>query len=306
MILDSNNPPLAVIGASSMVGSRFCELAKSQFQIIKGNLRGSLKVDITNYNSVKLFFKNFSFEWIVLFAAFTDVDAAEKQRENKQGSCWQINVIGAENVASVCLATRRKLVFISTDFVFDGTYGPYTEEDPTGPDLSKVSWYGITKIEAEKAIQRIFNQLIILRIAYPYRARFLLKDDIAKRILRLHDQNRLYPMFTDQIITPTFVDDSSGAISLLMRGDQRGTFHLACSSPTTQFEFACYLLSVFKKNPEKLTKDSIVEFLKKPGVTPRPVKGGLKVDKIKLLGFEPTDWKDGIQKIYLQSKGRLI
>ena len=298
--------PLAVIGSSSMVGSRFCELASTSFNLCKADLKGVVSIDITKKASVENFFKTYDFEWLILFSAFTDVDAAEKQRGDKNGLCYQINVKGTANVVDACKNSNRKLIFISTDFVFDGQNGPYSEESQPGGDLDKISWYGLTKIEAENYVRENLANFLILRIAYPYRGRFEGKDDIAKRILRLYQVGQLYPMFTDQIITPTFIDDIAEAVKLLISSAQEGIFHLVSPRETTQFEFAEELIRVFKGDSSKIQKGSIIDFLKAPGYTPRPINGGLKVDKINALGFIPTDWQEGIKIIHEQSKGQLV
>ncbi len=287
-----------------MVGSRFCELYRGP--LIEADFSGKISVDITDFQSVNHFFARYSFEWLILFSAFTDVDAAEKQRDNKKGACWQINVEGVKNIVNACKSYTRKLIFISTDFVFDGSRGPYAEEDITGPDLTKVSWYGISKIQAEKSIQKSLNSSIILRIAYPYRAKFEGKDDIAKRILRLYKNGKLYPMFDDQQITPTFIDDLEPAIDLLVSKNQKGIFHLASPALTTQYRFAKQLIKTFGTRSEGIKKGSVSDFLKKPDATPRPIRGGLKVGKIVAKGFEPTSWEKGIKIIWQLSKGQLI
>jgi len=297
---------LAVVGCTSMVGSRFCGLAKNWAHLTQADFKGDINIDITDIKSVENLFQNHDFEWVALFSAFTDVDEAEKQRDDKRGSCWQINVEGVKNIINACQAHQKKLIFISTDFVFDGTSGPYSEDDPTGPDLTKVSWYGITKIEAEKLITTGLSDFLILRIAYPYRSKFPGKDDLAKRTLRLYFAGQLYPMFTDQFISPTFIDDIAPTIHLLITTNQKGIFHLVSPTVTTQYEFAKELISVFGGNPAKVQKGSLVEFLKEKSQIPRPLNSALKADKIKALGFGPTDWKKGIKIIYTQSGGKLI
>src|SRR3989344_9283666 len=132
-----------------MIGSRFCELAQNA-SLVKADLGGKIAVDITDTKSVDSFFANFNFEWVILFSAYTDVDGAENQRGKKNGIAWKINVDGVKNVAASTSKYSRKLIFISTSFVFDGTKGPYRESDKPGQNLDFVSWYGITKIEAEK------------------------------------------------------------------------------------------------------------------------------------------------------------
>ena len=285
-----------------MVGSRFCEL--STLPLVKADLNGEISVDITRPQSVADFFESHDFETVILFSAFTDVDAAEKQRGDKNGLCWRINVIGVNNLVKACKKYDRKIIFISTDFVFDGKNGPYSESDPPGEDLEEVSWYGISKLEAEKIIQKTLKNYIILRIAYPYRANFTKKDDIARRILKLYSSGNLYPMFYDQKITPTFVDDIPKAINLLISTDQLGIFHLASPERTTQYDFAKFLINLFKGDTVGLRKTSIKKFLKDPNSTPRPVIGGLKVNKIKKLGFNPTLWKIGLKTIYIQSRSK--
>jgi len=296
---------LAVVGSLSMVGSRFCEQASGDFDLTKGDLLDDPAIDITKKESVDKFFKK-DFEWTILFSAFTDVDGSEKQRDDKNGSCWQINVEGVRNIVNACRAYQKKLIFISTDFVFDGTGGSYSEDDPTDPNLTKVSWYGITKIEAEKIITTGLSDYLILRIAYPYRSRFEGKDDLAKKTLRLYFADRLYPMFTDQVISPTFIDDIAPALYLLITSNQRGIFHIASPIVTTQYEFAKELISVFGGTPAKIKKGLVTEFLKGENRIPRPIDSTLKVDKIKACGFTPTDWKRGIKIIYDQSGGKLI
>lgn len=298
--------PIAVIGANSMVGSRFCDLAKNKLTLIESDVSGQNQVDITAEKSVEDFFIGNDFSSTVLFSAYTDVEGAEAQRNNKNGICWKINVDGVKNIVKACKKYNRKLVFISTDFVFDGKNGPYNEDDPTGKNFQDISWYGITKIEGEKYIQKNLNDAIILRISYPYRGRFKSKDDVLKRILKLAIKNKLYPMFADQKITPTFIDDLPEAFKTIIRNELNGTFHVTSPKITTQYELTEKILSVFGIKNVKIEKGSLVDFLKLGGKTPRPINGGLKNSKIISLGFTPTAWDEGIRKVYKQSGGNLI
>lgn len=302
------SPKIAVIGSNSMVGSRFTELyeEKNSIPLVKADLNSQVKIDITDKNSTEDFFKNQNFDVVVLFSAYTDVDEAQKQKGNKNGICWKINIEGSQNVADAAKKYNKKLIFISTEFVFDGTLGPYKEEDPVATDENSISWYGYTKVEAEKVIKSKLPDAVILRITYPYRGKFAAKDDFAKSILRKYRENTLYPMFDDQVWTPTFIDDVAPAIELILKSNESGIFHLASPTTTTPYQFAQELLKTFKEDPTKVQKGSIKEFLKNPNSTPRPANGGLKVEKIKSLGFTPTDWKEGIKKIFSQSKGQLI
>ena len=295
---------LGIIGSTSMVGSRFCELSTSRFNLINADLHGEIKIDIANVDIIEHFFSTNFFDWVILFSAFTDVDEAEKQRGNKDGACWQINVEATKNVIHACQKYHRGLLFISTDFVFDGQDGPYSESNQPGGDLKKISWYGITKLEAESKVQTL-TDFIILRISYPYRANFQNKDDFARAILKRYQMGDLFALFTDQKLTPTLIDDLPPAIQILFDTNTRGVVHLASPQATTPFEFAQNLISAFSLDPKDLKTARLASLLKK-GATPRPLNGGLRVDKIRKLGFIPTNWQNGIQIIHSQSEGKLI
>lgn len=277
-----------------MVGSQFCEDLENRASLVKGDLP---EVDITKTDLVENFFQNNDFDTVILFSAITDVTAAERERNNRKQPAWQVNVQGTKNVADACRKFNRKLIFISTDFVFDGSGGSYSETDPTGPDLSKVSWYGITKIEAEKRVATTLANYIILRIAYPYSGKDTGKDDLTLRIIKLFKVGNLYPMYVDQIITPTYIPDIAPAVLLLLEKNFQGIIHLASPDPCTQDEFARKLIKKSKAHgPRPLSQKSIDDDLATKGTTPRPKNGGLAVDKIISLGFTPTDWRQGIEK----------
>lgn len=298
--------PIAIIGASSMVGSRFCLLTRGELTLIEADVNGQNPVDITSERSVEDFFKRNDFNSLILFSAYTDVDGAEAQRGDKNGTCWRINVNGVKNIVKACRKHNRKLIFISSDFVFDGKSGPYDEDEPTGENIKDISWYGITKIEGEKYVRKNLKDAVMIRISYPYRDRFETKDDVLKRILKLAKENKLYPMFGDQKISPTFTDDLPEAFKTIMRKEQNGIFHLASPKITTQYELAKKLLSIFGIYDVKVEKGSLADFLKSGDRTPRPINGGLNVSKIIKLGFTPTSWDDGIKKIFVQTNGNLI
>ena len=98
----------------------------------------------------------------------------------------------------------------------------------------------------------------------------------------------------------------SPAIDLLIDQKQKGIFHLVSPKSTTQYNFAKYLINLFKGDSSKLKKGSVRHYLENLNVTPRPIKGGLNVEKIKKLGFIPTDWQSGLEIIKRQSHGQLI
>lgn len=267
--------------------------------IICADREQDIAVDITSKESVERFFGENSdkFQHLVLFAGFTNVDEAEKQRGDKDGTCWQVNVKGVENIVDACRKFQKKLIFISTDFVFDGTSGPYSEDDVPGPDLNRVGWYGITKIEGEKYIRENLDagDILILRISYPYSGHDVGKEDFLIKILNLYKTGKLYPMYADQTFTPTYIPDVAPAILALLAKGGNGVYHLASPQTTTPYEFAKYLLEKYEGREVIVQKGSLQNQLKEQKAVPRPLLGGLKTKKIETI-FTPSSWHEGIDK----------
>ncbi|HSX18676.1 MAG TPA: sugar nucleotide-binding protein [Candidatus Saccharimonadales bacterium] len=293
---------LAIIGASSMIAQQAIEQFEGEkdVELIKADLSGENPIDLTNEQSVDEFFKTKDFTHAVLFSAYTDVNGAEKQRGEKEGICWKINVEGVKHTVNACKKYHKKLVFFSTDFVYDGTSGPYKEDDPVGPDMDKVSWYGITKIEAEKIIQENLetDSYLIIRISYPYSGVDTGKEDLVLRTLHyFKKEGKLYPMYDDQVITPTFIADIEPALQVLINKNKAGIYHLASAQTTTQYDFAKKLLTHYTGKSVELERGSLKEALAQEGSTPRPLNGGLNVEKIESEGVLVTNWEQGIEKV---------
>ncbi|MEM7825144.1 MAG: SDR family oxidoreductase [Candidatus Aenigmatarchaeota archaeon] len=294
----SSDLKIAVVGSDSMVGSRFCELEHNEFKLIKADLGGEVDIDITNPLSVKSFFKRYKFDWLVLFSAFTDVDKAEQERNNKEGACWRINVDGAYNIASACKRYDRFLIYISTDFVFDGISGPYSENDEPASDSGQVSWYGWTKLNGEKTVINSDCKFIIARISYPYRAKFLLKTDFVRNILDRLKTGNLYPMYDDQLISPTFIDNIVRALACLIKAGQFGIFHIADNTVLSPYQAACEIARVFGYNACSIKRGSLVSNMKDSSFAKRPLNGGLKNNRVQNLlvqfGFSMLDFKNSL------------
>lgn len=143
---------LIITGASGLLGSKIVNLAKAKkdYRAIplhntKPLYSNSLKLDITNRKEVFDLFRKIKPDVVIHTAAETNVDRCETQKELS----WKINVEGTRNIAEACSKTGAKMVYVSTDYVFDGEKGLYTEEDKPNP----VNHYGITKLEGENQVK---------------------------------------------------------------------------------------------------------------------------------------------------------
>lgn len=281
-----------VIGSSGLVGSRFINLAKDKLNITGIDEK---TLDITDKEAVKKYFEENKFDSVVNFAAVTNVDGAEKERGDENGFVWKLNVEGPKNLEEVC---RQKNIFfaqISTDFVFEGTKensGPYDEDAKLPSSLDdKMGWYGWTKNRGEVGDA-------IVRIAYPfYAANFEGKLDFAKNYLKVYDEGKLFPIFTDQIFTPINVDDLIYPLVKILEEKIKGVFHLVSSDPATPFEFVEYLLKKARNVEGVVQKGSMEEFLKAEGRTPRPRLGGLNtLNTQKTLNMRFKSWREMVDE----------
>jgi len=140
---------LLISGASGLLGNKIVELAKSDCIVIPLHSTNplhpnSLQLDITNMNETLNLFRKLKPEVVIHTASETNVDKCETEKEH----AWKVTVNGTRSVAVACSKTGAKLVYISTDYVFDGEKRLYDEEDKPNP----VNYYGLTKLEGEKQV----------------------------------------------------------------------------------------------------------------------------------------------------------
>lgn len=297
-------------GLTGLVGSRIVELLSNQYQF--ENLSRETGFDITDKEKLEEKVKNSDASIILHLSAKTNVDECEKDKEtdlkilgyndkNKQEeefkrvqSAWAVNVLGTQNIVGAVLKSSKKLIYISTDFVFDGekTDG-YLEGDIPNP----VNWYAKTKYEAEKVVQSQDFSWLIVRIAYPYRANFLKKDFVRVIIDRLKSGNKL-TMITNHVMSPTYIDDTARAIDLLIQENVNGIFHVVGSQFITPYDAALQIAESFGFDRSLISKITREEYFKNRAQ--RPFYLGLKNDKIKKLGVKMSMFQEGIEEIKKQ------
>ena len=278
---------ILVTGANGLVGSRFIELSGGDYKFFSPEFPD---FDLTNIDNVYKTVIDAQPDWIVNFAAFTDVNAAEGQSHDESSLAWKVNVNGVENLANAFLSDR--IIQISTDMVFSGDLaqpGPYSEYDQPQRDRNKLTWYGYTKNQGEKVI--LSHGGSILRIIYPVRAHFAAKADYIRGFLNQYKERRIPPLFTDQQISIAFIDEISAAIKNIIDQDAKGIFH-ASSDTTTPFELISFTLEQLGEQPN-LRQASIAEFLKTQPIPYRYHQyGGLKtISTERELGMHFSSWQ---------------
>lgn len=293
-------------GLTGLVGSRFTELLDSAHEFDHINLENG--INILDKDSVFKAISSSNASVVMHMAAKTNVDGCEldKKRDKeilgfnnvddrerawvKEQTAWAVNVFGTQNIVDACKKTSKKIVYISTDFVFDGTKKSYSEESDPNP----INWYAKTKYEGEKVVQQSGADFLIVRLAYPYRALFERNDFVRGIIARLQKGEKL-SMITDHVMVPTFIDDLVNALDVLIRTEQKGIFHVVGSQKITPYDAAMEIASVFELDHSLISKTTRQEYF--AGKAPRPFCLYLKNDKISRIGIEMSTFDKGIREV---------
>lgn len=271
-----NKPVILGTGLSGMIGTRLVEMFASEFEFV--NLDLATGVDITDQAAVDNALKQHSGSVVIHMAAFTDVSKAYTEKDNKEGLVYKVNVLGTKNIVQACKKYGHYLIHISTDFVFDGVNPPtegYAETDQPHP----IEWYGQTKLWAEDEMQKSGCRFVICRTAFPFRAKFDLKLDLVRRILTNLTNNTLHPMFTDQVITPTFIDDLCQVFKLFIAKKPSGIYHCVGNTSLSPFKLAQKIAQVFSVKAD-IKSTSFQDFIK---TDPRPRQQYLRLSNAKLF-----------------------
>lgn len=279
-------------GISGLVGTRIQELLREYYEF--EDLSFSTGVDITDLEQVKERIEKSPASFILHMAAKTDVDGCEDDKIlGEDGSAWRVNVEGTQNIVDCAKLTGKKIIYISTDFVFDGTKEWYLEDDEPNP----VNWYGTTKHMGEEIIQKSGVDFVILRIAYPYRAQFSPKTDFVRKIVEKLSKKEKITALTDHVFTPTFIDDIAGAIDEIIRQNVVGIYHCVGSESLTPLDATEAIMHEFQLNGE-VQKTTRSNFFKHRAF--RPCHLALKNDKIIQLGVNMLGFSAGIREMRKQ------
>lgn len=293
---------ILVTGSTGLVGSRFLNLYKDIFSITTVGRKDTDKlINMMSREDIIKVVEESNADKVINFAAFTRVDEAEKEKMDRSGEAYVINVLLPTWLAEACKTTDKTLYHISTDYVFDGKQEdrPYTEEDTPSP---VDSWYAITKYEGEKGVTKICGRFSIIRISYPFSGVYRGKADVARTLIDQLQRKEIYSGIIDQKIKPTSVDDIADALSLLINKNAEGIYHIAGNySPNeyiTPYQFAQNIARIMALDLSLIKPISFVKLSKKR-LAPRPQHTWLSTKKIESLGFQITNINEAL-KIFMQ------
>jgi dTDP-4-dehydrorhamnose reductase len=278
---------ILVFGASGMLGQRCYEyFAKSLgYTLLCSSVEPEfydtsakyISADITKRDVVKKIIADFSPDYIINAAAFTNVDKSESERE----LAWKINVKAVEYMAEGARYCDAHLIHISSDYVFDGVKGAYSEKDKTNP----LGYYGRTKLASENAV-RISNALYtIIRTNVLYGVIQKGRLDFVRWVVESIRKGENIRIVTDQINNPTFIDDLVRAISQVIEFGKLGIYNIGGQEFLSRYDFTLRIADYFDLDK------SLITAIKTPDLNQpakRPLNSGLVTIKAQTeFGYAP-------------------
>tara|TARA_B100001765_G_scaffold155927_1_gene100788 strand:- start:97 stop:990 length:894 start_codon:yes stop_codon:yes gene_type:complete len=285
-----NFPKVLIIGGNSLVGSTLSNYVKDTFDLYHTyhnttiSSKNSIQIDLVKEPQKILDLINKIKPSLVIHTvAYPNIDFCEKNKD----AAHFLHVTITEKIAKICASIGTKILYFSTDAVFDGKQdGKYIESDLTNP----LSYYGKTKLAAEKVLIEASRNNVVFRTTVIYGQ--YSKSRFTNWVLNNLKQNKPVPAFTDQFNTPTLVDDLCKAILHIPDLDLSGIYHAAGKTCLSRYDFALKLARKFNYN-EKLIVPTISSTVNQ--VAPRPRNGCLDATRLeKALGFEFSDIDKGL------------
>lgn len=246
------------------------------------------EMDITDKVSVKKVINEVKPDGVIHCAAWTAVDAAEE--EENISKVRNVNAKGTENIAKVCKALDIKMVYISTDYVFDGQ-----GTEPWKPDCKNykpLNVYGQTKLDGELAVSNNLDKFFIIRIAWVFGIN---GNNFIKTMLKLSDKYDTLRVVNDQIGTPTYTYDLARLIVDIVETDKYGYYHATNEGGyISWYDFACEIFKQAGKNVNVIPVTTEEYGLSKAA---RPFNSRLDKSKLVEMGFEPLPtWQNALER----------
>jgi len=277
---------VSVIGGAGLLGQAIAAAWRGDELV----LAGSRDVDIRDRRQVESFLADHRPDWVVLAAAISQVDACERDPERAE----QVNHAGAVHVAQACHQQRARMMFLSTDYVFDGSkHSPYDVDDPVAP----LSVYGRTKAAAEKDVRRILPGSCIVRVSWLFGAE---KKCFANTVLDWAESGEPVRALAGQVSIPNYSHDVARALAALAHAGAQGTVHVTNPTAVARFDFSRELLRAAGLKVE--VKPAAVEDVKWTGARPR--YSVLSHASLRDFGIRVRDWRDALPD-YLTLRGQM-
>lgn len=292
---------LLITGASGLYGSKLSEIAVSKnFEVYSCDVQelpvcGTfVKFDVSNKEQVNEAFRRVKPDVVVHAATLTDVDKCELNKE----LAWKINVEGTKNIVEAANNTDSFLIYVSTDYVFNGEKGNYNESDDPAP----INYYGLTKLKAEEIVKTRAEYLIARPSVIYGSTPAAGKVNFALWLIETLQKGEHVKIITDQWNTPTLNTNLAEMTLEIVERRLAGTFHLCGATRLNRFEFAQQIAKEFD-----LDKSLIDSALSSQFTWPakRPMDSSLDTTKAqKTLKNKPLDMNEALKQLKLEISKR--
>ncbi len=242
------------LGSSGLIGSDFVNTLVSDFELLTP-LHDEL--DITDQAKLMNYLEKNDFQIIINFVGFTNVEGAEEQKGDTQGMAFVLNSALPDTLAKHCAKSNKKLLHISTEYIFNGRKDTFYTENDKG---QAINWYGQTKLYGEQYIIESGCKYLIIRISMPYTAFYEKKKDSARFFMEQLKNNNQLTIITDQKITPTFIPTITHALKVLIDNDADGIYHIASTDPLTPYDFAVLIAEEFGFDKSLISTTTLEEY----------------------------------------------
>ena len=286
---------IAITGVDGQVGHELASILAPHHEVIALN---RAKIDLSDLAAVRASLSGIKPDLLLNCAAYTAVDAAEKDAK----SAFRINAEAPGVMAEACKNIGSRLVHFSTDYVFDGTSRrPYREDDRTDP----INVYGLSKLAGEQAIEDAGGEYLILRTSWVYAGR---GHNFFRTMLRLGRERETIRVVDDQIGSPTSARSIAEAIARLIEPANfpKGTYHLTSTGETSWHGFATEIFRQAREHPQFAEQTKVREVVpistaEFPTPAKRPAYSVLDNNRFRqTFGFSIPDWREGLEKTFAE------
>ena len=279
-----------IVGVSGFVGRIMYEYLSKDHEtygsFYSNPAKGLIHLDMNDQKEVTEILTSLKPDVIIHPAANPNVEYCEEHTEET----WHVNVEGSRNLIETARDIGAKFVYFSSDYVFDGTNGPYSENDIPSP----INEYGLQKLAVEKLIKNYLENYLIIRITIVYGWEQRGKNFVMGLIKNLKS-DRFMNVPIDQIGSPTYINNMVQVVKELIESDKTGIYHVAGTDLMNRYTFAKNVAEIFELDENLLipvTTNQLGQIAK------RPLKAGMKVDKVqKDVSIRVMNVREGLEEM---------
>lgn len=292
---------ILVTGANGLLGQKLVELISTKNDYLIATAKSKLVIDlprgeyhsldITNRNEVESVLQTSKPDVIINTAAMTQVDQCETEQEK----CWLNNVTAVENLVRASEQKKTRFIQVSTDFIFDGTYGPLDETAKPNP----ISYYGESKLAAEEAVQKSKADWAILRTVLVYGVtKDMSRSNIVLWVKKSLEEGKTINVVNDQWRTPTLAEDLAQGCYLAATKKAKGIYNVSGDEMMTPYDIAIKTADFFGLDKSLIKQTDSTQFKQ---TAARPPKTGFIIDKAKReLSYQPHGFIEGLEVLNTQ------